>query len=455
MRTTISLLHATAVSAVPVVLSAMIAASCSAGSDSSPHSASGGGGGNNGEDGSGATAPEIDANQENEDTCVGAWYPGDIVPLDVYILLDATASMNGGDDPATNVWTPVVNAITDLVADTMTKGIGVGLTYLPVRPPAGAVLHGSCRNTPAGPHCSDYGEGVGECGCPLPGLCVLNGSSACDRACGVDADCGLYGPCKAWDSQPNSGKRYCEGSLFAEESCDPQDYGGPIVPIAELPGNQTAITQAISSKNASGKSTPSQPALEGTFAYLKQWALDHPDHIVHLLFATDGEPNTCTYNSIEGCADVVSKALTEYPHITTFVLGIGKLANLDAIAVAGGTGHVYLADGATVSSQLVSVFNEIRANGACQFLIPEPEGGQILDYERVNVYYTPLASSERIPVSYVPDASSCDPVKGGWYYDDPMKAHPTRILLCPATCDAVQLSEHGVDVELGCKTIIL
>ncbi|HPB97610.1 MAG TPA: hypothetical protein PKW66_16950, partial [Polyangiaceae bacterium] len=95
----------------------------------------------------------------------------------------------------------------------------------------------------------------------------------------------------------------------------------------------------------------------------------------------------------------------------------------------------------------------VHSAGA-NFPIPEPESGQTLDFDRVNVYYTPLASSEKVPVKYVNDAASCDPKEGGWYYDDPSKTNPTKILLCPATCEGVKLSEEGVEVLLGCKTIL-
>ena len=50
----------------------------------------------------------------------------------------------------------------------------------------------------------------------------------------------------------------------------------------------------------------------------------------------------------------------------------------------------------------------------------------------------------------------CDPVKGGWYYDDPVM--PTKITLCKASCDAanvqVGVDKAGeIDVTFGCNTI--
>jgi hypothetical protein len=49
------------------------------------------------------------------------------------------------------------------------------------------------------------------------------------------------------------------------------------------------------------------------------------------------------------------------------------------------------------------------------------------------------------------DASACDPVSGGWYYDN--NASPTKIILCPASCQMVQADQNGkVDILLGCAS---
>jgi hypothetical protein len=406
--------------AVPVALSALLAASCSANSEDKSFGNGGGSGGSGG--GTGATsgtggsgagtlfdASTGDGSLDEQGACVGESFPGKLAPLDVYILLDATASMTGTNDMPV-VWPDVVAALKDIISDPMTEGIGVGLTFLPNKPPPGTVIPG---------------------------------------ACSTNADCGLYGPCIPW--MPNW---ICNGSLVPNVSCDPLDYGQPVVPIAPLPGNKDALNQAINNKDPDGDATPTQPSLEGTLIYAKQYAKDNPSRLVHVLFATDGAPNDCTFNSIDGAAVAAATAFANPPAVPTFVLGIGDLGNLNDIASAGGTGEAYLANGSTVAAKLVTVFNEIRANGACQFQIPQPEVGQTLDYDRVNVYYTPLTSTEKVAVKYVGDAASCDPVEGGWYYDDTTKVNPTKILLCPATCEGVKLSEEGVEVLLGCKTIL-
>ncbi|MCL2823481.1 MAG: VWA domain-containing protein, partial [Polyangiaceae bacterium] len=360
-----------ALAAFPLIATGIFAA-CSAGSgEPVGGSGKGGGGGVEVPDGSGFDPGDQDTGMEQ---CVGKDFPGTLPPLDVYILLDATGSMNGKDD-SPEVWVPVTNAIKQLVSNEMTKGIGVGMTYLPVPPPDGFRIPGTCKTPPKGnmPCLPD----TGSCEPLAPGIGAMI-DKVCDLACTKGApievllaECGLYGGCEPFPmdilTNPGSPRGYCNGALTPTVSCDPADYGEPVVPIAELPGNKNAITDALNKKKADGDATPTQPALEGTMRYILQWAKDRPDHLVHVLFATDGEPNDCTYNDIDGAAKVAEKAFKEFPYVPTFVLGLGDLKKLDKIAIAGGTEKTYIANGSSVAAELVNVFNEIRANGACQF----------------------------------------------------------------------------------------
>src|SRR5690606_22814950 len=87
------------------------------------------------------------------------------------------------------------------------------------------------------------------------------------------------------------------------------------------------------------------------------------------------------------------------------------------------------------------------AKVACVYDIPAPTMGEI-DYGKVNVAFKPDPSAPEQPIFYVPGgAADCD-ASGGWYYDDP--DNPQQILLCPATCDAVQLGPNGaITVKFG------
>ena len=50
--------------------------------------------------------------------------------------------------------------------------------------------------------------------------------------------------------------------------------------------------------------------------------------------------------------------------------------------------------------------------------------------------------------------ADCDPVLGGWYYDD--NADPKKVVICPATCSKIEKDSVGkIDILLGCETVEL
>ncbi len=90
---------------------------------------------------------------------------------------------------------------------------------------------------------------------------------------------------------------------------------------------------------------------------------------------------------------------------------------------------------------------------ACELAIPVPASGT-LDPNAVNVQITSGTTSTVVPK--VSAAGACG-TGVGWYYDN--DTSPTKIILCPAACDAanasVGLDKGGrIDVLFGCKTII-
>lgn len=92
------------------------------------------------------------------------------------------------------------------------------------------------------------------------------------------------------------------------------------------------------------------------------------------------------------------------------------------------------------------------AKPACEVAIPVPSMGTI-DYGKVNVLLTGGGQSETL--FHVTDAAACAP--DGWYYDDPIA--PTKVILCPASCDAAQVlfqanDDAKVDVMFGCETVV-
>ncbi|MET0386458.1 MAG: hypothetical protein ABW321_10890 [Polyangiales bacterium] len=93
----------------------------------------------------------------------------------------------------------------------------------------------------------------------------------------------------------------------------------------------------------------------------------------------------------------------------------------------------------------------INAAGiACSWEIPPPPAGETFNRDQVNVQYSVLggAPSSLLQVSSGAACASSD----GWFYDDP--AAPTRISVCPTTCDDVRADpQASVDVLFGCETL--
>jgi hypothetical protein len=130
--------------------------------------------------------------------------------------------------------------------------------------------------------------------------------------------------------------------------------------------------------------------------------------------------------------------------------GVGQIY-IDLVAAKGGVWR------SICSSDWDAVFDALAEAASvgvalpCTFSLPEPPAGQSLDPDRVNFVFTPSAGAS-VTVPRVDGAAACGP-SGGWYYDDP--ANPTNIVVCPATCDALEADPNGeVDIAFGCATII-
>ncbi len=104
------------------------------------------------------------------------------------------------------------------------------------------------------------------------------------------------------------------------------------------------------------------------------------------------------------------------------------------------------------------VFNELATKiiqGAqpltCEWVIPPPPQGQTLDPNKVNVEFINQDNGTKETLFHVDDASKCDPLLGGWYYDN--NAAPKAVKACPASCSKITPVVKGrIDVVFGCAT---
>lgn len=238
---------------------------------------------------------------------------------------------------------------------------------------------------------------------------------------------------------------------FKADHCNPDDYKILDVPIAPLPGNAFALTNALPA-DATAWGTPTYAGLKGVLAAATAYQDAHPKHKVVVVLATDGDPTGCEGASILQIADLI-KSARNYNGVTTYVIGVegSIIPNLNILAAAGGTGSAY--DVTNDINLFSAKMEEIRNKAlGCEFEIPLPPDGEDLDPDKVNFSYTPAGMGDPKLLLRAKDLVDCaaDP---GWYYDS--NSTPTKIILCPASCATVQLDLSAeVDVLFGCKSQI-
>lgn len=415
-------------------------------------------------------------------SCAGVTNKAEQLPLDIYLMLDSSGSM--GDLAGLTFqtkWSAVTQALGAFFADAKSAGVGVGIQHFAIVDP---LVPSSCT---ADAQCAHNGS-----------TCLLKSCINYDPSqgylltpCSVDADCSQYGSqciqlgsCGPFD--PAQGNycfnatgagvpQFCTGSTkcqaLASSTCTSQntcalaDYATPAVEIAALPGNAGPLNGAIGGWSPNGL-TPTSAALGGAIQHAQDWAAQNPTHAVVVVLATDGMPTECDPLDIPSIAALAAQGNSGAHPVKTFAIGVfsptdlfsGAQLNLDSIAAAGGTTKSFVVDTTlNVGAQFQAALDAIRGSKlACEFKVPAPGDAGALDYDKVNVKYTPQGKPAQT-VGYVGAAANCDPTKGGWYYDvDPASgATPTKLIMCKKTCDTFSAATGGqVDIEVGCQTII-
>ncbi len=235
------------------------------------------------------------------------------------------------------------------------------------------------------------------------------------------------------------------------DECNVATYANLDVDIAVLPGNASAIKQSLLTTSPSG-GTPMRPALEGGIDAMTAWLTLNPTHEGIVILVTDGDPGGCSSNTASDVANVAESAFNATPSIRTFVVGMdgANFSNLDNIAEAGGTDEAFNVGSGTAA--FVAALDEIRLEGiSCEYVLPVPLPSEgTLDFDSVSVEYVPGLNEPAEDVPRVSDLGDCGELSGGFYYDD--NSDPTRIVLCPASCDLVQSGTENAQVRvvLGC-----
>jgi Mg-chelatase subunit ChlD len=237
--------------------------------------------------------------------------------------------------------------------------------------------------------------------------------------------------------------------------CNVSDYRTPDVPIGLLPDIAPQIATALGAQRLSS-GTPTTPALEASLAYAKAQKLARATRDVAVVIVTDGQPTGCNSN-ITNAVAVARTYATGSPPVRTYVLGIGpSTTNLNDLAQAGATAPAHLIESGG-EAELVAAFNAIRDNTiTCDYQIPI-RAEEPLDYTLVNIQVRVGVNGGFMQVGKVPGAAACGPT-GGWYYDQPVppaNPPPSKITLCPATCDPLmQTAGSHLDMLVGCETVL-
>jgi hypothetical protein len=414
-------------------------------------------------------------------TCAGETQGAQPIEVDMYVMLDRSGSMLGLTNDGTSKWDAVRSALIAFAGDDASEGLGVGLQYFPLGKPdvpttctddnacaaaeGGVCLNTACAPSPIGTFDLTFCINDSDCpalspGCVPYGICELDDTFACFA---VDDPQGCSdvaaGACQA-----------AAGECSAFASCNALDYATPAVPIAALPGNQTAFVDSLMNAMTTGL-TPTPPAIDGAVQRATAHAAENPARRAIVVLATDGLPTDCVppgvttvEQAVQAVADIAAAGLASAPSIRTYVIGVFSpdettiaQGNLDIMASAGGSERAFIVDASgDVTMQFVAALNEIRAGTLqCELKVPDAPAGQSLSYDRVNIELTAGSTTENL--LYVENEAGCNAAALGWFYDvDPSTgATPMTIRICPDSCARLQDlgSQATLEIRLGCATL--
>ncbi len=228
----------------------------------------------------------------------------------------------------------------------------------------------------------------------------------------------------------------------------------PQVALGELSAaagdaQEAALVQAVNAANPDFSGTPMFAALSGATEWAVARQAQNPDEQVVVLFVTDGVPQyqDCTEN-IGEIAAVAADANDQGVLVYAIGLEGSREDQMNEIARAGGTGDGIFIGSQDAGRELLDALTQIRGEVAsCDIQMPQPSGDVAIDIDKVNVTLT--LSGEDATLGRVDAEGECEDL-AGWYYND--NADPTRILLCPTSCDAVMTDPSSrIDIVLGCE----
>lgn len=342
--------------------------------------------------------PSDDGSVAPDAACAAAAVPAQPVALDMYIVLDRSATMRQPldtvptcrvGDATVSRWCYAINALGGFFAAPTSNGLGVALEFFP---------HGTCGwvNYPTEQSCCTFG------------------------------DC-------------------CAGSAEAV----------PEVTLGELPGQLPALEAALNAQDPLGTTTPLEAALRGMTQYMA--SAKRADRQMVGLITTDGSANGC-----ERDVTKLASILRQHRESTgqlTFVVGMtgANYTALETLAQAGGaTAHTShcaggispctfydVADGRP--DAFIDALQQIqRSVVGCRFGMPTTDSG-LVDPTTMILEWSSSTQVSPQRLRRVTGISDCGQ---GWYADP---AKPGEFSLCPESCTHLQGQPLvRIDVLAGC-----
>jgi hypothetical protein len=374
----------------------------------------------------------------------------ELLPLDVFMLFDASGSMQEPTETGITKWQATRRAIRRFFRDPESEGIGVALTFFPQVQEDVPLLcddDRACMRRDAcipAQACRDAGvlcNTVTDCelrgfpgdACLALGYCA--GLGMMDSSCSLD---GTF-PCSA-----GTGPCVRVGVCDNRDNCDVVDYRTPAIGIQRLNDGASALLSTydaheLTRDEAGG--TPTLPAVRGVVEGAVEWARDNPTHKVVVVVATDGFPTSCDPDlrlgferGVDNLAAVAQMGV-EAGSVQTFVIGVfgpGERefaqTHLDRIAVAGETGAAYIVEtGSETTDELLNALNQVRLDAtACDFALSEP-----IPLTGEPVFARITRDGRETWLADVGGPEGCG--GGGYYVPEPMP-ELVRIALCPESC---------------------
>jgi hypothetical protein len=165
-----------------------------------------------------------------------------------------------------------------------------------------------------------------------------------------------------------------------------------------------------------------------------------PEYTFHGIFAfTNPFPTVCWNNpGSDPCCG---------PGGIPYSADIGEEYAKLVMMTGGVAGNMCLQDFAPIFNAVTAAVTQ-STELACQWDIPKPDDGGVVDPNLVNVEYTGNGNPPQ-EIGYVSSPQECGSVEHGWFFDNPVS--PTKVFVCPQTCDMLKsMGDAGIHIVFGC-----